>query len=117
MLTESQAAHFFLEWQEQAALKDSGLKEGDYHRWIFQKTNEPCTLLTKRADRELLVVAGRQVVTLENLEILVLGTNRKLQDGLSIEKTMKLARTEGLIHVIPWGAGKWLFKRGRILAS
>jgi hypothetical protein len=117
MLTESQDAHFFLEWQAQAASSGSRRQEGDYHRWIFQQTSEACSLLTRQADRELFIVAGRQVVTRENLELLLLGTDGRFQDGLSIEKMMGLARTEGLIHAVPWGTGKWLFKRGRILTS
>jgi hypothetical protein len=62
------------------------------------------------------VIAGRQVVTRERLEVLALGTVAPLRDGESIETTLGAVRDAGAAAVLPWGVGKWLGARGAIVA-
>lgn len=63
----------------------------------------------------LLVVAGRQIVTQEGLEILGLATRNPIPDGLSAHGVLARLRSSDALAVLPWGAGKWLGKRGRIV--
>ena len=65
----------------------------------------------------MVVIAGRQVVTSEALEVLMLATDQAPRDGFSLQQVLNLGRQLGSIQVIPWGAGKWFFKRGRILRA
>ena len=67
--------------------------------------------------KRLILVAGRQIIAAENLEVLALGTEKKFQDGHPLVEIVKLVKAQGAIPVIPWGAGKWLGRRGRILAK
>jgi hypothetical protein len=65
--------------------------------------------------QRLLVVAGRQIVTREGLEILGLGTQSSIPDGLSAHGVLARLRNSDALVVLPWGVGKWLGKRGRIV--
>lgn len=73
--------------------------------------------MESRRRGRMLVCAGRQVVTRENLEVLTLITNHTLPDGRQIEETLDAAGELGAFRVVPWGFGKWTGVRGRRVAS
>jgi hypothetical protein len=56
-------------------------------------------------------------VTSEALEVLMLATDQTPNDGCSLQQILNLGGQLGSIQVIPWGAGKWFFKRGQILRA
>lgn len=79
---------------------------------------DDCALLVRRTGREqLLVIAGRQVVTAEGLEVLALATDDTFNDGTPLIELLRHIRASGAISVIPWGVGKWLGHRGRLLSE
>src|SRR5581483_12176426 len=53
----------------------------------------------------------------EGLEVLILGTTRRIADGLPIRQVLSETASWGVPRVIPWGPGKWLFRRGRLLSE
>ena len=61
----------------------------------------------------IIIFPGFQIVTKENLEVLSLGTNKRLSDGASIEETIANVISIGGIPVLPWGFGKWYGNRGK----
>ena len=61
----------------------------------------------------LIIFPGFQIVTKENLEVLSLGTKKRLPDGNSIENTISDVLSLGGIPVLPWGFGKWYGNRGK----
>lgn len=65
----------------------------------------------------LLLIAGRQVVTAERIELLVLGTERMLDDGIPLDAGLRWCDAVGALPVLPWGVGKWIGRRGRIVAQ
>jgi hypothetical protein len=84
--------------------------------WSVQHAAEPVSLIARRGAADVLVVvAGRQVVTRERLEVLLLGSSAELPDGESVERTLERAGETGGLVVLPWGFGKWSFARGRIV--
>lgn len=84
--------------------------------WQLQDTSETNSLLLKRNDNEyLILVAGRQLATRERLEVLAIGTTSEISDGLSLHEAYTQTVAEGALAIIPWGAGKWLGKRGELL--
>ena len=86
--------------------------------WEFRRTEEDCTLIGVKDGRDRLVlVAGRQIVTAEKLEVLALGTNEQLADGSPLQVTIDQVRKSGAVAILPWGFGKWWFGRGRILGD
>jgi hypothetical protein len=84
-------------------------------RWSMLPTGEEVSLRAASGARHLFIVAGRQVACREGLEVLVLGTRRRFRDGLPIREVLAETGALGVPRVIPWGAGKWLFRRGRLL--
>ena len=63
----------------------------------------------------LYIVAGRQLVVEEGLEIAALFTGAEFENRLSFGETFAAITETGGIAVCPWGVGKWLGERGRIL--
>lgn len=88
--------------------------------WRFEQTQEPDSLVVHGQGGELLLLlAGKKIISAENLEVLALGTTHRFQDGLSLAATLEtIARAPGSpIPVVPWAVGKWLGPRGRVLAE
>ncbi len=84
--------------------------------WTFHHTKENCSIYAKRNDgRDLFIMAGRQIVTAENLEVLALATDKFIEDGYPLMDTIGKTLQADAVPVIPWGAGKWLGRRGEIL--
>ena len=66
---------------------------------------------------KLFVIAGRQIATGERLEISCLGSDEDFPDGISAREAIGRVRDAGGVPVIPWGVGKWLGSRGRLVAE
>lgn len=99
-------------------------KEADSHRfitpggWRIAATGEQESLLLSREDwstGRLFLLAGRQIVTAEKLEVLALATPAIIADHQALHETVEAVRRQKGLAVLPWGAGKWLGKRGKII--
>jgi hypothetical protein len=86
-------------------------------RWSISPTDEETSVIARNGSRQLFIVAGRQVACREGLEVLVLGTTRRFRDGLPIREVLSETDLMGVPRVIPWGPGKWFFRRGRLLKA
>ena len=86
-------------------------------RWTVSATDEEESLCVSSPDAQLYVIGGRQVACREGLEVLLLGTREQVPDGRSIHEVLEFAAQRALPRVIPWGAGKWFFSRGRLLTE
>jgi hypothetical protein len=86
--------------------------------WRFRPTEEDCSLIACREpEGSLVVVAGRQIVSAERIEVLALGTSAIPPDGEPLARTLAAVRAAGALPVLPWGFGKWLGRRGRLIAQ
>jgi hypothetical protein len=86
--------------------------------WDFHRTAEAESLIAQSDEnRELFLIAGRQIVTAEGLEVLALATTATYSDGLPIKEFFESVRERNEIPVIPWGVGKWLGRRGKIVSA
>jgi len=63
----------------------------------------------------LLLISGRQIRTSQGLEILALGCEERIEDGLTLEDTAQAVRKAGALPVLPWGFGKWTFGRQQLV--
>ena len=110
-LTETEAARAFQAMSEMAA-SDISDKSG----WRFTATSERESLRASHAEHgDLFVVAGRQIVTAERLEVLALGTSRFIPDGRIATDVIHEAQEQGALAVLPWGFGKWTGRRRKEL--
>jgi hypothetical protein len=67
-----------------------------------------------RGEDRLVIVAGRQIVTAERLELHAIGTRMRFADGLPARATLAEIAASGALALLPWGVGKWLGARRSI---
>ena len=105
LLSESSGCDWFS--QQQNTLKNDG-------QWQFQPLpEEPMTLLASNEEKSLLIVAGRQVITAEGLEVLALLTKQQFDDGQPLTQLLEKINENDGLAVLPWAVGKWLGGRGK----
>jgi hypothetical protein len=111
LLAENEGETRFQQLRE----RDAGAIDGG---WRVRPTEEEASLIVGR-DREtrIVLIAGRQVVTTDRLEVLVLGTVEPVPDGITLEQAIDRAAAARALAIIPWGFGKWWGRRGARLAS
>ncbi len=86
--------------------------------WTFHNTQEKLSLYARNQNNQnIFFIAGRQIVTAENLEVLALITEQSFEEGLSLEVTIQEIIASGGIPVLPWGVGKWIGTRGKTLSN
>lgn len=117
LLTETVKHNWFEKLKAEAENPDpKKARSATFGDWTFKPTDEPCSLIATTSDnKQLIIIAGRQVVAAERLEVLALGTEKHFADGLPINDVIKSVYETGAIVVLPWGFGKWLGKRGAII--
>lgn len=108
-LTETAEDHWFRTLRDGA----SGLALG---RWSIDATEEDGSLIARRGpDEAIVLIAGRQIAAREGLEVLAIGLEDELPDGQPLRRTIDRVVALGGVAVVPWGFGKWWFRRGRIV--
>lgn len=86
--------------------------------WTLSRTDEGESLLvTREGGEEIFLLAGRQIVTVERLEVLSLLADPRGLDGRKARDVVKAVTAGGGVPVLAWSPGKWLFHRGRIVAE
>jgi len=106
MLSETSRDHFF----------ERFIQSSPDSRWSSRPTQEACSSIACREGRAMLIlIAGRQIMTQENLEVLALGCPARFEDGQPIESIIHQVLDLDGLCVLPWGVGKWTGKRGRLI--
>src|SRR5262245_25238663 len=111
-LVESRAERFL----DAVRARRDRVWRGGHGFWEIEPTSEHEALVARRGSTRLTLIAGRQIVTRERLEVLALGTTAPLPDDEPIEATLAAVRDVGAATVLPWGVGKWLGARGAVVA-
>lgn len=113
LLSEMKETDYFTRLREKAG----GAGHTTAGGWHVACTGEAESLRLTRDDwsGRLFLLAGRQVVSAERIEVLTLATAAKVPDGLSLARTVEAVRGHGGLAVLPWGVGKWLGKRGKMI--
>jgi len=115
LLTETQVDEGFERLRERVG-QNADPEHPRWRGWQFSATSDARLLLAERGADRLWLVAGRQIVTAEKLEVLALITDTRFADGLSLPQTLEAIAAADAIPVLPWGAGKWWGVRGRLLS-
>lgn len=90
--------------------------DGGAASWDFGPTEEDCSLVAQRISGErLFLIAGRQIAAREGIEVLALGRDAEIPDGLELAETLRRVRDTGALPVLPWGFGKWWLHRGSLV--
>lgn len=86
------------------------------NNWTFQKTHESASIYAHhKSGNKVLLLAGHQVVTKENIEVLSIISDHFINDGMTILDTIRAIQAAKGIPVLPWGFGKWFGSRGKII--
>jgi hypothetical protein len=104
LFAEARGEHWFDRFRDEAGGAGRG--------WTFDATAEEDSLVARRGDERLFLIAGRQIATREGIEVLALATGAELPDRLPLADTLEWARDAGALAVLPWGFGKWWGARG-----
>ena len=117
LLAETSKDNWFNHLADYADGKD--LPDGkDTGNWTFHFTNENYSLIAKFGDlKYLILIAGRQIVTEEGIEVLALCTSSSFNDGKPILDLIREIEEKDCLPAIPWGVGKWFGNRGRIVKN
>jgi hypothetical protein len=112
ILTESAGFNYF-------GQLDSLVEENGKFQWSVTRSLCGSLVISHPAwtELELVLVPGRQIVTKEQLELLALFCDREFEDGMDLTAAVAAVLKVGGIPVCPWGTGKWLGKRGKILSD
>ena len=110
-LTESSGFNFFQELKNNASTNT--LVAG----WsISGVPGQPAVVLNK-PDQHIIIIAGRQIITQQGLEVIALFHNLQYDDGEETQIVIDKINQDNGIAVLPWGVGKWLGKRGAIITD
>ena len=118
LLTEGYRQREFHRLRERMEGGNERIADGKYGGYRLFPTEEAESLRIERADGSFLfLIAGFQIVTSEQLEVLALSTVSEIPDGLPLEKTVAAVEKDRAIPVIPWGFGKWSGRRRHVLTE
>jgi len=110
MLTESYGVDYF------TYLKEDRLKNNQNSEWSFHLTQENNSIIAEKNKMDkLVIISGRQIVTKEKLEVLGLGIMNGIGDKNLLKDTIRAVVDRGGLAVIPWGVGKWIGLKKRIV--
>jgi hypothetical protein len=113
ILTESHDANWFADLYKQTEIP---FEKTDSSNLKFVNTGEDCSLKVVIAEKkELTLIAGRQIVSKEKLEVLALGIPAHFGEREPAADIIRDIVSKGGIPVIPWGPGKWMGNRGKIV--
>jgi hypothetical protein len=108
-LTETQQNHFFAMWH---AAESSVVGGG----WRVMRSDDSRVLRAQHTQMgSVWVVAGRQVISRERLEVLALVCDGNVEDGQSLDATLSAIRAAGAVPVLSWAPGKWWGARGVVV--
>ena len=80
-------------------------------------TPEGGALCLATPDAVLYLLAGRQIIAAERIEVLALAMEISVPDGLPAADTIERVLAAGGVPVLAWAPGKWWFARGRVIAD
>ena len=67
--------------------------------------------------RDLWILAGRQVVSAERIEVCALFSDEPVADGQPARDIVRAILNNGGLPALDWAPGKWLFSRGRLVRA
>lgn len=84
--------------------------------WDVRRTQERVSFSVKGPrNEELFLIGGLQTNTSEGIEVIVAGDAGGIASGMTLRTMLTCIDPESTFAVIPWGFGKWCFRRGKIL--
>ena len=67
--------------------------------------------------RDIWILAGRQIVPAERIEVCALFSDEPIPDGQPARDTIRAILAAGGLPALDWAPGKWLFGRGKLVRA
>ncbi len=67
--------------------------------------------------RDLWILAGRQIVSAERIEVCSLFSDEPIDDGKPARDILRAILANGGLPALDWAPGKWLFGRGKLVRA
>lgn len=84
--------------------------------WRVLDTSESVSMLiSNELGFRILLIAGQQLQTAEGLEVLAIAPTYRLTEGGPLGQIISEVIEAGALAIIPWGFGKWMGRRGKVL--
>jgi SAM-dependent methyltransferase len=109
LLAEMRDTHWF------DSIPPEGLEAGAWR--VQRRPGDELAVDAQGAGVSILIVPGRQIVTQEGIEVLASGTSARIPDGLTLAETLQVCRQQAALTTLPWAVGKWLGRRGALVAD
>lgn len=104
-LTETDDCHFYQDLRESKLVLPSG-----YQMEVLEGA-----VMMVYQDLKVVIIPGRQVNTIERIELLSLGSDNLIKSGDSLQETLEQIESAFALAVLNWAPGKWWFKRGGLI--
>lgn len=85
--------------------------------WRIERTDEPQSLRACRDGATLVLIAGRQIVTVEGLEVMAGATVATFAERQMLSRTIDAVADAGAVVVLTYGVGKWNGQRGGLIRA
>ena len=90
---------------------------GSNNSWTLSPTSEIHSWKAVVDDGwQLWLITGRQLVSSDGLEVLIFGSEQG-EKGMTTLELIKTGRAAKGLVILPWGVGKWLGNRGKIVSQ
>lgn len=109
-LAEGRGFDFFSRLRDGSAGLDSGLN-------VEREEEIGAVRVTESGGESIWIIAGRQIVTAERVEILALTLTGGVEDGRPSAETVEAVLAQGGVPVLAWAPGKWMFRRASVIES
>ena len=93
------------------------VRSGRAPGWKVLKNAEETSVRFVRDQEMLIAIHGRQYVSAEKLEVLALGDIQRPLPMMNARDVILACHQRGALPVLPWGVGKWLGARGRLVEA
>jgi hypothetical protein len=84
--------------------------------WHLRPADDGQLIVATRAEKAITLAPARQINSANRLEFLLLGCAEEVEDGLA-EQSIIDSYSDSCMVICPWGVGKWLGKRGKLLST
>ena len=92
------------------------IAEGKKTSWQLSLTDEPVSMKACHSNGSVIyLLAGRQIISLEKIEVLAIGSLAEFAGNPSCEEIIAQIASDGACSILPWGVGKWLGSRGQVM--
>jgi len=119
MLTEGSEENWFADTSTMLNRSDSeGVSVSQNWKASQSMRSESITVYRNDSpENRIHIIAGKQIVTAEKIEVLGLFLRDRVPTGLALSHTIDMISRAGSVPVLPWGVGKWFGERGGILQN